>query len=60
MADLPDGPQVADHGVRPEAGLDFVPHPHVDQLEMVGQSPGFPPTESVSSEPEEEVLCTFI
>lgn len=43
MADLPDGPRVADHRVRLEAGLDFVPHPHVDQLEMVGQSPGFPP-----------------
>lgn len=34
---------MAEDGWRLEAGLDFAPHPHVDRLEMMVQSPGVPP-----------------
>lgn len=61
MANLSDGPPVAEDWERLEADLCFAPHLRAGQLEMVVQSPSFPhPTpQSVRPQPEKGAYALY-
>lgn len=58
VANLSDGPPVAEDWERLEADLYFAPHLRTGQLEMVVQSPSFAP-ESVRPQPEKGAYALY-